>query len=163
MSARTKAPMMNIAKLSEFTDADAQLSTIFLAWKAREVLGDAERMEDQGLHGRSVRCHEATTMLGATMTLLTLLATRMTPGRAARALDLTDRALTAAKAASANGHIAMLYQDSALTKAAPEWDKQHSTKAISIFKRATETARQETHRALVELCELFPGAMPTEE
>ena len=156
---------MNIAKLSEFNDADRQLSTLFLAWQAREMLGDAERMEDKGLHARSALCNEAATMLSAALTLLTMRGRfPLSAGaRLSRAVDLTERALAAATAAVANGHIAMKYQNSTLSKAAPEWDKQHSSKAISIFKRATETARLETHRAMVELCELFPNAMPTEE
>lgn len=162
---KDSSPMMNIAKLSEFNDADRQLSTLFLAWQAREMLGDAERMEEKGLHLRSVLCNEAAAMLSAALTLLTMRGRfPLSAGaKLSRTVELTERALAAAKAAFENGHIAMRYQESALTKAAPEWDKQHSTKAISIFKRATETARQETHRALVELCELFPGAMPTEE
>lgn len=155
--------MMNIARLTEFDAHDRHATILCLTWQAREFLGDAERKEEAGFAARTRWCEEASVALEAAHSLLgretvkTVLPTYA-------ALDLLARACWAAKAAVANGHIAGSYHAATSEGMSPsDWERQRVSKAISIFKRAAETARQETHRALVELCELFPNAMPTEE
>ena len=160
-------PPKNIARLSEFDMQDTQTTILYLAWQAREYLGDAERKEKEPLVVRTCWCLEAKTLLEASRDLLyrfghedrdDMLARS---SRVATAADLLARARHAAAAAAENGSLAAKYEAEPSTGSA--WDRAHAPKTISIFKRAAETARQETHRALVELCELFPEAMPTEE
>lgn len=150
----------NIARLTGFEPADTQKAILYLAWQAREYLGDAERKEETTLTIRAYWCAEAASLLEAVRTLLERYS--LDPTRQI-AIDLVERSLAAAKAAVENGRIAARYYISSKEPRASDWDRQHTPKAISIFKRAAETARQETHRALVELCELFPDSMPTEE
>lgn len=166
----------NITRLSEFDSQDRHATVLYLAWQAREHLGDAERSEEVSFAMRIRWCEQAATALEAARLLLTF---EKVPVLVA--LDLLARSCSAAKAAAANGAIAESYDavnsgpivmdrarailrtEVAATRQPTDWERQHVSKAIAIFKRAAETARQETHRALVELCELFPGAMPTEE
>jgi hypothetical protein len=155
--------MMNIARLSEFGQADRRKTILLLAWQAREYLGDAERKEETSLSERAYWCSDAAALLEASQKLLDRETDAAVRHKATIAFDLMARALCAAKAAFENGQIAARYFMSSSRVRSPEWDKLHASKAISIFKRASEAARQETHRAMVELCELFPDAMPTEE
>lgn len=153
---------MNITKLGEFFPADEQRSIILLTWQARKYLGDAEQRLDTPLGTRADWCASAASVLEAACVLLSI----QPPNRAAaRARVLLSRATLAAKAASANGLIAVGYCESASGPPlmAPQWDKQHVAKAVSVFRRAAEAGASDAHRALVELCELFPNAMPTEE
>lgn len=165
--------MMNIARLSEFGPRDRQRTCLLLAWQAREYLSDAENSESVGLAFRTGWCGEAAVLLEAGRALLEreTAADRLNRdlpsarrNRVEVAIDLMERSLAASKAAIENGRIAARYSIATARKGpVSEWDKHHAPKAISIFKRAAETARQETHRALVELCELFADVMPTEE
>jgi hypothetical protein len=155
--------MMNIARLTEFDAHDRHATVLYLAWQAREYLGDAERKEEAGFTARTCWCEEASIALEAARSLLGR-DTDKTALPTYAALDLLTRACWAAKAAVANGYIARSYHAATSGAVTPsDWERQRVSKAISIFKRAAETARQETHRALVELCELFPETMPTEE
>lgn len=168
-------PPKNIARLTEFDSQDRHASVLHLTWQAREYLSDAERSEEVSFVMRIRWCEQAATALEAARSLLMF---EKVPVMVA--LDLLARACSAAKAAAANGVIAESYDavndrpivmerarailhTEVATRQPSDWERQHVSKAIAIFKRAAETGRQETHRALVELCELFPDAMPTEE
>ncbi len=174
MNAKTKT-MMNISKLSEFDSQDRGATILHLTWQAREHLSDAERNEEVSFIMRIRWCEQAATALEAARSLLMF---EKVPVMVA--LELLTRACFAAKAAAANGVIAESYSavnsrpivmerarailhTEVATRQPSDWERQHVSKAIAIFKRAAETGRQETHRALAELCELFPDAMPTEE
>lgn len=150
---------MNIAHLGEFGLVDTQKTVIYLTWQAREYLSNAERNEADSLDLRAYWCREAASLLDAAEKLLE----HDGPADVVlRGGGLLERAHLAAKAAVENGQIAARYDES-LGGVPTDWERQRTPKAISIFKRAAETARQETHRALCELCEMFPEAMPTEE
>jgi hypothetical protein len=155
---------MNIARLEDFGLLDTQKTILYLAWQAREWLGDAERKEEAGLPTRAAWCQESASILLSAVTLFDYLrdAAKLPVAKTpayTRSRDLLCRAQWAAEAAVQNGKIADSYH-LAVQAFATSWETQHASKAISIFKRAAETGRQETHRALVELCELFPKAIP---
>jgi len=160
------AKVRNIARLTEFDAQDRQSSVLCLVWHAREYLGDAERKEDAIFPVRVRWCEDASAALEAARAMM--MRENVWEGRSdarspALAIELLSRACSASTAAIANGQLATAYHAASRMTGPLEWDTQRTPKAISIFKRASETARQETHRALVELCELFPDAMPTEE
>lgn len=148
---------MNISRLDEFGSFDRERAILCFVWEARECLGDAERKEETSLARRAHWCAEATKMLESVHSMVQ----RESSGDAhpPAGLLLLARAISASKAAVNNGAIAVSYSESAALATAPDWDKQRAPKAISIFKRAAETARQETHRALADLCDLFPDAV----
>jgi hypothetical protein len=155
--------MMNISKLSEFTSLDTQRTILHLVWQARECLSDAERKKEIDLEMRAGWCRQAVSLLDTARRMLEYGYT--TENDHANGLSLLECAHSAATAAFHNGQIAVDYDDRLTGRIVPSTDREreHAPKTISIFKRAAETARQETHRALTELCELFPDAMPTEE
>lgn len=155
---------MNIARLEEPGSTDARRAVITLAWQARESLGDAERRMEASLLVRTMWCKEAASFLEASIFLMSrAVSDDACDSRHARSIELLRRAGLAARAAIENGHIADSYLDSADNAQASNWDREHVSKAISIFKRAAEAGRRETHRALAELCELFPDAVVQEE
>lgn len=151
-----------ISRLTEFDVYDRRSTILCLTWLAREYLGDAERKEEVGFVPRTQFCRDAVAVLEAASTMLRREAVLFGVAEPP-ALDLLERACLAAKAAVENGGIAMRYHRAASHDEHTDWEHQHVSKAISIFKRAAETARQETHRALVALCELYPDAVPTDE
>jgi hypothetical protein len=161
--------MMNIARLDDFGVLDTQKAILYLAWQAREYLGDAERLENAGLATRSDWCHQSASILLTAITLFDRAREAAVPSISEtpaymRSRDLLCRAHWAAEAADKNGKIAGSYYGAVFSETPPTaWEKGHAPKAISIFKRAAETGRQETHRALVELCELFPKAIPEDD
>lgn len=145
---------MNIADLSDFDHNARSQTLLFLVWESREFLSDAERGDV--LSGQISACEDAKRLLDAASTVLNLNA------RTERAHDLLKRASSAAGAAAEQGAIASSYALASVSPTASDWEKQYATKATAIFKRAAETARRESHRALAELCELFPNAIPKE-
>lgn len=159
---------MNIARLTEFDAFDRRSAIVCLVWLAREYLSEAERKEEVGFAPRIEACREAAAALDAVYFLL-----RREPTRdivdaermriAERILDLADRARMAARAAIENGGVAQRYHTITTRGGHTDWEHQRVPKAISIFKRAAEAGRQETHRLLVELCELYPDVVPTGE
>lgn len=142
----------HISRLGGFNRVDYERGVLILVWEAREYLSDAERSE------KPAPCIEARRLLDAAVVLLAFTTTRHQ-----RASDLLQRAASAATAAAENGALAASYALTVAAPAAPDWDKQRTPKALAIFKRAAETARQEAHRALADLCELFPEAIPETE
>jgi hypothetical protein len=153
-----------IARLAEFDSQDTEATILYLAWQAREYLGDAERKEDQTLAVRQGWCEQSAALLLTAVTLFD----RTVPSISqfathVRTRDLLCRAHATSVAAVENGKVAASYAGAISRPSPTSWEQQHASKTISIFKRAAEAGRQETHRALVELCELFPDAMPTEE
>lgn len=151
---------MNIARLTEFDVFDRRSTILCLTWLAREYLGDAERKEEAGFVSRTQFCRDAVASLEAATTLLRR---ELIHGAELPVLDLMGRACLAARAAVENGGIAMRYHRASSHDERTDWERQHAPKAISIFKRAAEAGRQETHRALVALCELYPDAIPSDE
>jgi hypothetical protein len=157
-------PSKNISRLSEFDAQDTQATVLYLTWQAREWLGDAERKEDQTLTVRSGWCEQSAALLLTAVTLFDRTVPSISQASAyARTRDLLCRAHATSVAAVENGKVATSYAGAISRPSPTSWEWQHASKTISIFKRAAEAGRQETHRALVELCELFPDAMPTEE
>ena len=154
--------MMNIARLTEFDAFDRRSCIVCLTWLAREYLAEAERKEEVGFAPRIEACREAAAALD---TVYLMLRRELIPGTpdVEKLLDLADRTRMAARAAVENGGIALRYHIATTRQEPTDWERQHVSKAISIFKRAAETGRQETHRLLVALCELFPDAIPTED
>jgi len=155
--------MLNIARMTEFDAFDRHSCIICLVWLAREYLAEAERKEEVGIAPRSEACREAASALGAAYILLRREATIIKSDNATNTLDLIDRARMAAQAAAENGGIALRYHIATTRREHTDWEHQHVSKTISIFKRAAEAARSEAHRALAAICELFPDAVPTEE
>lgn len=153
--------MMNIARLTEFDAFDRRSTIVCLTWLAREYLGEAERKEEVGFAPRIEACREAAAALDA---VYFMLRRELIPGatNAERILDLADRARMAARAAIENGGIAQRYHVITTRQEHTDWEHQRVSKAISIFKRAAETGRQETHRLLAELCELYPDIVSEE-
>lgn len=156
--------MRNIALLEEQGPAEARRAVITLAWQARESLGDAERRMEASLLVRTMWCKEAASFLEASISLMSrAVSDDAFDSCHARSIELLRRAALAARAAIENGQIAHSYVSSADDAHAPEWDRHRVSKARSIFKRAAESGRQETHRAMVELCELFPDVVGQHE
>jgi hypothetical protein len=151
----------NLSRLGDFTMLDQRRSILFLVWQAREMLSAAEHDEAATVFMRAHRCGDAAMLLDSASVLISQV-NRDDP-TVIRALDTTNRAVAAARAAHENGKLADLYQQASQSPTGTEWDRQRSPKATGIFKRAAETARNETHRALAELCEVFPNAMPEED
>jgi hypothetical protein len=155
--------MLNIARMTEFDAFDRHSCIVCLAWLAREYLAEAERKEEVGFAPRIEACREAASALDAAYMLLRREAMTVKADDAANALDLIDRARMAARAAAENGSIALRYHIATTRREHTDWEHQHVSKTIAVFKRAAETARSEAHRALAALCELFPDAVPMEE
>jgi len=149
---------MNISRLSGFTSRDTQKTILNLVWQAREYLSEAERQEQVALGIRAFRCREAGALLDAARFLLER---QILP--VFHSLTMLTRACSAANAAFENGEIATRYSEALREASATSWDKQRAPQAVSIFKRAAEAGRRETHRALADLCELLPDAIPTDD
>jgi len=148
----------NIIKLGDFDTQDAETTVLHLVWQARALVGDAERSVESDTRERAHWCRRAAAMLDAAKHMYEhccVTESQALPG-------LLDRSFSAAKAALDNGQIAAQYGD-ALERGPTDWERQHAPKTLAIFRRAAETARNEAHRALTELCEMYPDSMPSDE
>jgi hypothetical protein len=143
-----------ITKLDGFSRLDRERAILLLVWEAREYLSDAERGKSTPPRVRIDACGEAHRLLDAALVL--------TSPQMGRVRDWLKRARFAASAAAENGEIAASYALASANAKATEWELLRAPKALALFERAAETARGETHRALAELCETFPNAIPKE-
>lgn len=159
-----------ITKLADFSNTDRARTLVYLVWEARALLSEAER--EVVPKAAVTMCDQSVTLLDAALMVVSLSADMrdLSGARlvradswAARCYSLIDRAKNAAQAAGANGRIAHDYAAHPGATAGSEgWDEKHAPHARAIGRRAVEAARSEAHRALAELCEQFPHAMPTE-
>jgi hypothetical protein len=160
-------PRPGISQLAGFDLFDGQSAALYLTWLAREYLGNAERDASAGFAFRIQSCTDASLALDAAIVIIrrecematTVVGVQKNAPKLA-AIDLLERANSAAKAAIENGRIAASYQQSTTQT---EQERARVNKSVSVFKRAAEAGRQETHRALAAVCDLYPDSVPTEE
>jgi len=147
-----------ITKLGNYSRYDMQETLLAVVWEAREWLSEAERCESND--ERAEACSGALHLLRGALSM----APRVDADRR-RIIDLLERAVDSTAAAAANNRLAASYDvslaetDGGANSPSGGWDSQRMEKAGMIARRAAETARSETHRALAELCEVWPDAM----
>lgn len=153
-------PRPRVAMMADPPDEDRESAIIVAVHTARETLSIVERAADgtaetyfPALLGKI----EAADSLFRTAEAL---CEEVSAHRTQRARQLLQRARERAKAAYHHGQTARSYAE--LTEPSSFEAKQRS-KTRAILRRATEAAKQEAHRALTELAEVFPDAYDVEE
>jgi len=160
------------ARIATMTEPDPETvkrSIIIGAYQARESLSLAERVAEQSDISPSDLSHaqshilDAQTHLGAALSHLRILPLidRSTYLDIDGAVTLIRRAIATAKAALAHGEVAASYEPPSL--GVSDFDLKMEHRARRHWFKATQTARQEAHRALAELAELLPDSYETEE
>lgn len=148
-----------IASMADPPDEDRKSAIIVSVHAAREYLSLAERAADSGtIYYPEVlsKIRSADDLLGTASALCREVdATATTAAR-----ELLERARESAKAAYHQGTIAQSY---AAKEEPSAFEEKQADKTRGILRRAAEAARQETHRALAELADLFPDAYDVEE
>jgi hypothetical protein len=163
MTERKKAV---IASLSGFERSDIERAVLLLTWQAREMLGLTEDAfaGHWPLEECINVCSQAAALLSAADALLAEpLVLNGAYNWAPHALFLLPRAVAASKSATENGRVAAGYLADTARYTEGTWEHKHAPKAVQIFNKSIETARREAHRALAELCEMFPESVPTEQ
>lgn len=157
-----------IAQMAEPSANDMARSAIVAAYTAREHLSESERFltsrEDEGLNvfalsEQSQHVHQAASLIEAAYSMFCEHQRRNQLGTNEDVQLSFHRALRAAMAAKEQGHLAAAYADRVNTSTCdPDFAYKQSRAGMMRFRKATESARQDAHRALAELCEVLPDA-----
>ena len=142
-----------ITVLDGFSSSDIQKTCLLLAWKARAELSVAEQNPDMILTIRGVHVSNAISALNAAIDLI----------GPQKKMDRVRMLLLVAHSASeaSQAQLNVAANAAFLVTSMPEMAKR-AEHALLIFTKATEAARKDAHRALAELCELFPESVPVE-
>ena len=147
-----------IAFLADPPVEDRKSAIIVSVHDAREYLSFAERSADGGTiyYGEVLsKIRSADDLLGTA----TALCRDVDAEGTETVRELLERAREATKAAFHQGSIARSYGD----KQDPSsFERKQADKHRGILRRSAEAAKQETHRALAQLLELFPDAYDIE-
>jgi hypothetical protein len=148
-----------IASMLEPGPEDQQTAVITAVYRARELLSSAFRRIERGdgEYAAFTDAQAALPLLEGVPPLLRALVTDSRVGE--KPHDLVERAIRATRAAIELGGIYQSYT----ARPHSDWDRRHAPRARQIWMRSTESASQETHRALAELAELLPDGYETEE
>lgn len=156
-----------IATMAEPTSALAERCLIMLVFHARELLGRAERADEGAALPLRIRLRqadvlEATCYLSCASALVENL--RVRPAEDLDGDDIGVSLIHARQAARTAGEQVALYNlYCAASAAGAEAAAQHADKHRGFARRACETAKNETHRILVELLDIYPDAWEVDD
>jgi len=150
-----------IATMAEPRPEDISRSIVVAAYQAREALARVARIDDRASTSAHVLVSEddlegALALLQAVCALLD----RHRDDRFYAAQTLADRAVASVKSARAAGDVAAGYWS---TDPLTEFDYKQRQRTQRRWQMAAEGARQDSHRLLAELAEVYPGAYDVEE
>jgi hypothetical protein len=148
-----------IAYMADPVDDDRKSAIVVAVHTARDYLSIAERSADGGtIYYPDVlnKIQGADNALGTAATLCREVDLDGTKN----ARELLARAREATKAAYHQGSIARSYAEK---KHPSDFEERQAKKTRQILRRSAEAARQETHRALAELLDVFPDAYTEDE
>lgn len=141
-----------IKRLADPSPDEQESAIIVAVFQARAMLSEAERIADMSESGfaRGIQlCRDGSDCLGAARAML---ADELS---ASRVRDLLDRACHAADTAIEHAQLAHTYASSSDHT---DFDDRMTRNVRRHWYRATQLARQDAHRALSDLAELFPEA-----
>lgn len=156
--------MLRVAMIAEPGEADLQRTLTTLVYLARDYLSMAERMADDPSSdnfavnyntAKNAATHvRAARSMMASAQSLTSEVSCSEPTRLQTVGSWLQRAIHASDAAG--DHIE--HYASYNTKRPDQLESSQRDQARKIWRRSTQQARKECHRALAELCELFPDS-----
>jgi hypothetical protein len=141
---------------------DVDRSLIVAAYRAREALAMAAR--EAGNTPTSVQTRKASYHLNEGLVFLracrVLIADAATGHPVYQALVLTDRAIASVQSAIATGDVTATYWSEPQKT---DFEGKQRQRTQRRWQMATEGARQDAHRVLAELAEVYPDAYDVEE
>jgi hypothetical protein len=147
-----------LSTLNEPDDTDRTQALVTAVHMGREMLSLAERIADSA----SMDFTSALRYLASALTYLRA-ASELLPSSGSNLGGAATRAMLRSIAASeaALGH-AKLAQSYGACRLPEAFEVQQAARSRVIWKKATEAARQEAHRALAAVAELYPDACSVE-